>query len=401
MSEDKTARKYDRQIDFSDSMKAKTVLDPWSFQLPLVFLVTLALTAFVPGCGRDDVKVYRVAKETPEAPASPHAANVPGQLPAGHPEIGASTPQLKWTLPHGWTERPAGQMRAASFAVVGADGRSADVSVIPLPTTGHEGELVNMWRSQLKLDAVGEDEAAKLSKKVTVGGEEGKLFEIASEKPIIEDKFKGRMLVAILNRGGTSWFFKMTGEESLVGEQKPAFIGFLKSVSFENAPATASAPLMPMPIAGAGTTLGGHSGGKPEWTVPSGWEEAPAGQFLVAKFKVSGPGGAQADVNVSSSVGDGGGLVANVNRWRVQQLGLSATTDAELAKTAKAMDVEGGKATIVELSGTDFRSGQPASMVGVMVSQSGQTWFYKLMGEPRLVESQKEAFMKFVLGAKY
>jgi hypothetical protein len=39
--------------------------------------------------------------------------------------------------------------------------------------------------------------------------------------------------------------------------------------------------------------------------------------------------------------------------------------------------------------------------VGVMVSQSGQTWFYKLMGNAKVVESQKDAFTKFVQTVKY
>jgi hypothetical protein len=39
--------------------------------------------------------------------------------------------------------------------------------------------------------------------------------------------------------------------------------------------------------------------------------------------------------------------------------------------------------------------------VGVIVPQSGQTWFYKLMGDAKVVESQKDAFTKFVQTVKY
>jgi hypothetical protein len=39
--------------------------------------------------------------------------------------------------------------------------------------------------------------------------------------------------------------------------------------------------------------------------------------------------------------------------------------------------------------------------VGVLVPQNGQTWFYKLMGDAKVVESQKDAFTKFVQGVKY
>ena len=70
-------------------------------------------------------------------------------------------------------------------------------------------------------------------------------------------------------------------------------------------------------------------------------------------------------------------------------------------KSATAIDVQGGKASLVDLSGTDARTGQPTRLVGVMVSQSGQTWFYKLMGNAKVVESQKDAFTKFVQTVKY
>ncbi len=63
--------------------------------------------------------------------------------------------------------------------------------------------------------------------------------------------------------------------------------------------------------------------GQPNWQVPAGWQEVSGGQFLVAKFNLTGDNGATAAVNVSSSNGDGGGLAANVNRWR-GQLGLHA-----------------------------------------------------------------------------
>ena len=39
-----------------------------------------------------------------------------------------------------------------------------------------------------------------------------------------------------------AWFFKMTGDDALVAEQKPAFIEFLKSVSFPAAGAQAQLP---------------------------------------------------------------------------------------------------------------------------------------------------------------
>ena len=135
---------------------------------------------------------------------------------------------------------------------------------------------------------------------------------------------------------------------------------------------------------------------KPVWTVPPGWQEAPTGQFLVAKYLVAGNGGAQAAVNVSMSSGNGGGLAANVNRWR-GQLGLPPV--AEILTTP--IDVAGDKGVLVDMGGTDAKTGQPSRLVGVIVSQTGQTWFYKLMGDSAVVEREKDAFTKFVQSVKY
>jgi hypothetical protein len=116
----------------------------------------------------------------------------------------------------------------------------------------------------------------------------------------------------------------------------------------------------------------------------------------VAKFMLTGDGGATAAVNISSSPGDGGGLMANVNRWR-GQLGLSPSPD----NLATPVEITGGKASFVDFSGTDARTGQPARLVGIVVSLPDQTWFYKLMGDAKVVESQKDVFTKFVQSAKY
>jgi hypothetical protein len=196
----------------------------------------------------------------------------------------------------------------------------------------------------------------------------------------------------------------MTGDSGLVEQQKPAFVAFLRSLSFSAAPATALPPSHPsvgdmgmeMPPAAAPVS----SEGKPNWQVPAGWQEVPGGQFLVAKFMLTGETGATAAVNVSSSPGEGGGLTGNVNRWR-GQLGLGPLSDADVNNSATAIDVAGGKASLVDLSGTDARTGQPTRLVGVVVPQSGQTWFYKLMGDAKVVEAQKAAFTKFVQTVKY
>ena len=350
------------------------------------------------GCGENEIKVYRVEKEN-----AGHPLVAQGQMPAGHPDVATAKPGLTWTTPAGWTEAKPGEFRVASFNIKGENGKQADLGIFPLPGgAGGDFANVNRWRSQLALEAVTADELKKLAQPVDIAGQPAELYEISGKAAGSDDPT--RILGAIQHREGTAWFFKMTGDDDLVAKQKSTFLEFLKSLKLE-APQMAGLPPSHPPIDGSTqppqTPASATSNeGKPKWEVPAGWREVPGGQFLVAKFNLAGEGSAQAAVNVSMSTGDGGGLLANVNRWR-QQLGLSATSETELASTAKSIQVAGGKATLVDMSGTDARTGQPARVIGAIVPRSGQTWFYKLMGESKLVAGQQEAFAEFVRTVKY
>jgi hypothetical protein len=297
-------------------------------------------------------------------------------------------------------------MRIASFRVKGADNKIADVGVFPLPgLAGGDLGNVNRWRSQVGLEAITEEEMKKQAQPVEMAGSRADLYEMAGEATSGD---KTRILGAILRNEGVAWFFKMTGDDALVAQSKTAFIELLKSMSFaqqqpdlppSHPPVDgAGIPVVRAPEAGSDGHV--HESNKPQWQVPPGWAETPGGQFLVAKFNISGEGSAQAAINVSMSAGDGGGWVSNVNRWR-QQVGLGVLAEPEIAKQTTTLDSEGGKANIVEMGGTDPKTSQKTKVIGVMVPRPGQAWFYKLMGSDALVDREKAAFLKFVQSAHY
>jgi hypothetical protein len=352
----------------------------------------LALAALLAGCQREEVQVYAVEKEArpKPPPADPHAGH-------GHRDS-ATRPQLDYTLPAGWTVQAPSAMRAASFAIAGPEGQTADVAIVPLAgMTGRDLDMVNLWRGQVRLEPIQPDELHRVTTQTPIGPEQGKLFDMASAAPLDGGQWPLRVLVAMLERDGTAWFFKMTGPDSLVQAQRPAFLDFLKTVTFRN-DAGMTSPHGGMPA--AHETAAASASDKPHWTVPAGWQETPGGQFLIAKFNLTGEAGATAAVNVSMSTGEGGGWIGNVNRWR-GQLGLGELTPAELSAATTALELPGGKAMLVDLLGTDARTGQPARVLGAMVPQPGRAWFYKLMGHPTLVDSQRDAFATFVQSAKY
>ncbi len=109
---------------------------------------------------------------------------------------------------------------------------------------------------------------------------------------------------------------------------------------------------------------------------------------------------AKAEVNVAAMGGEGGGLLANVNRWR-GQIGLGAISENDLSQLAQSLDVSGGTATVVDFTGKDAKTGAPTRLVGAIVAQSGQTWFYKLMGDASIVARQKERFHEIHQSANY
>jgi hypothetical protein len=357
------------------------------------------LVLMAAGCGREDIQVYKVAKEPVQAEPGAQAA----ALPPNHPDAAGAPPRLQWKLPQGWQEVPPGQMRVASFKLTDKEAKQADVSVVPLPgLAGGDLANVNRWRSQVSLPPVQEDELAKLAQPVEVGGQTAQLYDFAGAN--VGSGEKSRVLAAVLKREGVAWFFKMTGEDDLVAQQKSAFVEFLKSVGFPTATEQVQLPASHPPLDSAApvsllSATPPSAEGRPAWEMPAGWREVPAGQFLVAKFVLTGAGSAQAAVNVSRSAGDGGGLLANVNRWR-NQLGLTVLAAGELdAQIREAQGTE-GKIKFIEMTGAD-KTGQKSQLVGAMVAQAGQTWFYKLMGDAQVVEREKEAFSKFVQGAKY
>lgn len=373
----------------------------------LITLVGFALATFATGAA-EKIEVYRVPKERPAAMSS-------GNLPAGHPEVGDDhaghnhapqmMPKVTYITPEGWREAGPGEMRVAGFTIAGTNGQSAQVAITPLPgMAGKENLIVNMWRQQVGLSELSEAEAGKQLTAVDIGDAPGKMFDMSGKSPAGATI---RIVTAMAHRGEMSWFYKLKGDDELVLAQKSNFIAFLKSVKIEEVAAPAAMPGGHPPIGGgampgAVTTAAPPAPreGGPSWTVPASWKEISGGQFLFAKFLIAGEGDAKAAVNVSSSAGDGGGLAANLNRWR-GQLGLGPLSEADLQKSTQEIEVLGGKATYVELSGTDASTEKPATTLGVKVVRAGSTWYYKLMGEPKLVAAQKENFLTFVKGVKY
>ncbi len=100
-----------------------------------------------------------------------------------------------------------------------------------------------------------------------------------------------------------------------------------------------------------------------------------------------------ATVTLTVLAGDGGGLLANVNRWR-KQLNLDPATEDQLKTLVPAVSFGESSARLMEANGTDFRDGTPALTLGLVAGDATLTWFYKLMGDPEIVRREREAFLR-------
>ena len=109
-----------------------------------------------------------------------------------------------------------------------------------------------------------------------------------------------------------------------------------------------------------------------------------------ASFAVS-DGDRKVDI---SAIAAGGNELDNVNRWR-QQIGLEPVSEEELDSTARVIKVDGRTARMFELAG------ETETILAVIVPSGGQSWFFKLKGDPALAEREKPNFESFVTSVKF
>lgn len=144
----------------------------------------------------------------------------------------AGAKKIHVTAPDGWTPSEGSSMRAASFSIAGPDGDTVDVSVVPIP--GDSGSIldnVNRWRSQLKLEPLASADDPALGKKADSPAGEIFVSHMTSTEPILNGK-KAAIASAILKRPGVTWFFKITGDASLVDANLGKFDAFVRSAVF-------------------------------------------------------------------------------------------------------------------------------------------------------------------------
>ena len=207
------------------------------------------LALLLASCREQSVTAYRVPKDpaapAPASNANPHASMAPAlpepstnsPAPAGMADTAVATasgPGLTWMAPAHWQSKPASAMRKGSYALAGAGGASAELSITAFPgDVGGEIANVNRWRGQLQLAPLPESDVAAALTRLNYNGLKIAFIELANPSAATPT----RLLGAMVAHEGATWFFKLLGSDSLVAKEKEPFLEFLKTI--KPAPAAA------------------------------------------------------------------------------------------------------------------------------------------------------------------
>lgn len=156
------------------------------------------------------------------------------------------------------------------------------------------------------------------------------------------------------------------------------------AMRFGGAPAPASAP-----------APSGPAENPFRYVVPEGWEELEPTSMRLVNLRPAGDPAAECSLTVLG--GDGGGLAANVNRWR-DQMGLEPQSEEEVARLPRTV-LLGQPATLVDLRG-DYRGmGDEArpgfALLGAVMVTDRFTLFLKMTGPEALVQAERPDFERF------
>ncbi|MCA9166832.1 MAG: hypothetical protein KDB23_04165 [Planctomycetales bacterium] len=266
-----------------------------------------------------------------------------------------------WTLPAGWTQSAGNQFRYATIDAAGVD---LSVSSLPISKSQSPEEYylsnVNRWRGQLQLPPLTADEFSSQTEQV----------EVAGHAAIAVD---------------------LIGQGSAGGPPMMA--------SGSTGSAAASGPVANTPSASPTDAPPASNSGL-DFTVPEGWRTGRLGPFRLAAYEVERDG-ASAEVTVSALGVNAGSLLDNVNRWR-GQIKLPPIDDAALQSAIQPITVAGVAGQWIDLSdpagGTSDDSAQ--AILVVVVPQSNQTLFIKMLGGRDVVVAEKDNFRRFAESLK-
>jgi hypothetical protein len=251
-------------------------------------------------------------------------------------------PPVTWDLPADWQQLPGREFRYATIKIK-AEAESLELVVSKL---GKEAssvlDNVNRWRGQIQLEPIGKDKLPDATKTINVAG----------------------VSVTLVNMVGTSG--GNAGLPPRFAKDGPQAPPFAKAREQHDA--------------------------KIDFQLPTGWKELePKVEFAVKQFEVP--------TNVTVTITEsGGGLPANVNRWRTR-LKLPELSSKEIVDIIKPLDPD-KKAAYVDLE--NLKAPEQPRILGAFFPGDGRMiWVVKMWGPSEAVAREKANFEAFAKSLRF
>ena len=172
-------------------------------------------------------KVEKTAPPAPMSAPSPHHGNKAKPATATkQPAANAKKATYSWTLPDGWSDKPAGGMRLGTIIIPNGD---SSLSAGIFEFGGDLAGNVNRWRQQVGLPSIPESEILPTIEAFDSPlGKDGKGYIVSLVNPASPGN---AMLAAIIPRpAGTSVFLKVTGKSEDLKAIAAPFLTFTQSL---------------------------------------------------------------------------------------------------------------------------------------------------------------------------
>lgn len=139
-------------------------------------------------------------------------------------------------------------------------------------------------------------------------------------------------------------------------------------------------------------TLHGHAAHSDSvvWRVPEDWKLEEAGQFVTAAYAL--PSGGR--VTISKLGGDGGGLAANINRWR-GQVGFKPLPEKEVTGQPLKIADSQEEMLLFNLTSADSAADAEGILAGVLPLKT-EIWYFKFSGPVGVLRKTEGVFAEFL-----
>ena len=174
----------------------------------------------------DEETEKSVINQVSKLPTTKITAKTEMQILPGMQESADSGPDIVFSLPEGWTDAGSSGIRKANLRVNDASG-SAEITALSFPgNVGGNLANVNRWCGQIELNTMSQAQLDSISEPITISYHGGTYLRLQGPQKSI--------LVGILPFHGSTWFFKMLGDNATVQANELAMKSFLNSLKIHD-----------------------------------------------------------------------------------------------------------------------------------------------------------------------